>query len=99
MEDLDKLQTQIEHIDALIFALIPFFSEKKHYLLLNIHRTIEPLKHIKEMMKTMEMVQSIQSILNTSETGAPDFSKLNTFLSPEQMQMFEMFQSMQDINL
>lgn len=99
MEDLDKLQTQIEHIDALIFALLPFFSKNKHYLLLNIHRTIEPLKHIKEMMKTMEMVQSIQSVLNASETGAPDFSKLNAFLSPEQMQMFEMFQTMQDINL
>ena len=99
MENIDKLQTHIENIDALIFALIPFFSENKHALLLNIHRTIEPLKHLKEMMKTMEMLQSIQSVLNANEDGSPDFSKLNAFLSPEQMQMFEMFQTMQDINL
>ena len=99
MEDIDKLQEQIEHIDALVFALLPFFSGNKHYLLLNVHRTLEPLKHLKEMMQTMEMIRSIQEVMGNSENGTMDLSSLQAFLSPEQIQMFEMFQTMQDINM
>lgn len=99
MEDIDKLQEQIEHIDALIYALLPFLSGNKHYLLLNIHRTLEPLKHLKEMMRTMEMVRNIQSVMENSETGTFDLSALSAFLSPEQIQMFEMFHSMQELNM
>lgn len=99
MEDIDKLQEHIEHIDSLVYALLPFFTGNKHYLLLHVHHTLEPFKHLKEMMHTFDMIRNIQNIMGTSETGQVDFSKLSAFLSPEQMQMFEMFQAMQEINL
>ena len=50
-------------------------------------------------MKTMEMVKAMQSMMSNTEGGVPDLSMLSGFLNPEQMQMFEMFQSMQDVNL
>lgn len=99
MEDIDKLQKQIEHIDALVYALLPFLSGNKHYLLLNIHRTLEPLKHLKEMMRTMEMVRNIQDVMVNNESGDMNLSALSSFLSPEQVQMFEMFQTMQEMNI
>ena len=99
MEDIDKLQEEIEHIDALIYALLPFMTEKKHYLLLHLHRTLEPFKHLKEMMRTLDMIRNIQSVMENNENGTPDFSKLANYLSPEQIQMFEMFQTMQEINI
>jgi len=99
MEDIDKLQTHIEHIDALIFPLLPFFAGNKQYLLLHMHRTLEPLKHIKEIMHTFDMVRNIQKAMETTEAGGIDLSKLSSFLSPEQLQMFEIFQTMQEINL
>ena len=99
MEDIDKLQEEIEHIDALIYALLPFMTGNKHHILLRLHHTLEPFKHLKEMMQTLDMVRNIQSVMENNENGAPDFSKLANYLSPEQVQMFEMFQTMQEINL
>ncbi len=99
MGDIDKLQEQIEHIDALIYALLPFLSGNKHNVLLNIHRTLEPLKQLKDMMRTVEMIRSMQSLMENSENGTPDITKLSDFLSPEQIQMFEMFQTMQEMNM
>ncbi len=99
MSDIDNLQEQIEHIDALIYALLPFLSGSKHNLLLNIHRTLEPLKQLKEMMRTMELIRSMQEMMEDDENGGPDLSKLSHFLSPEQIQMFEMFQTIQEMNV
>ena len=62
MEDIDKIQEQIEHIDALIYALLPFVQGQKHYILLHIRRTIEPLKHLNEMMQMFEMLQAMQEL-------------------------------------
>ena len=50
-------------------------------------------------MQTMEMIRSIQEVMGNSENGTMDLSSLQAFLSPEQIQMFEMFQTMQDINM
>lgn len=99
MEDIDKLQLQFENIDQLLEALIPFVSSEKQNMLRSFHRMLEPMKHIKDIMRTMEMVKTMQAMMNADETGTPDLSMLSGFLNPEQMQMFEMFQSMQDVNL
>lgn len=99
MEDIDKLQVQFENVDRLLEALIPFVSSEKQNMLRSLHRMLEPMKHIKDIMKTMEMVKAMQSMISSSEDGSPDLSMLSGFLNPEQMQMFEMFQSMQDVNL
>ena len=99
MEDIDKLQVQFENIDRLLEALVPFVSSEKQNMLRSFHRMLEPMKHIKDIMKTMEMVRAMQSMMSSSEDGSPDLSMLSGFLNPEQMQMFEMFQSMQDVNL
>ena len=99
MEDIDKLQLQFENIDRLLEALIPFVSSEKRNMLHSFHRILEPMKHIKDMMKTMEMVNVMQSMMSNNDDGTPDLSVLSGFLNPEQMQMFEMFQSMQDVNL
>ncbi len=99
MEGIDKLQVQFENIDRLLEALVPFVSSEKQNMLRSFHRMLEPMKHIKDIMKTMEMVRTMQSMMSSSEDGSPDLSMLSGFLNPEQMQMFEMFQSMQDVNL
>ena len=99
MEDIDKLQVQFENIDRLLEALVPFVSSEKQNMLRSFHRMLEPMKHIKDIMKTMEMVRAMQSMMSSSEDGSPDLSMLSGFLNPEQMQMFEMFQSIQDVNL
>lgn len=99
MEDIDKLQVQFENIDRLLEALVPFVSSEKQNMLRSFHRMLEPMKHIKDIIKTMEMVRAMQSMMSSSEDGSPDLSMLSGFLNPEQMQMFEMFQSMQDVNL
>ena len=99
MEDIDKLQVQFENIDRLLEALVPFVSSEKQNMLRSFHRMLEPMKHIKDIMKTMEMVRTMQSMMSSSEDGSPDLSMLSGFLNPEQMQMFEMFQSIQDVNL
>ena len=99
MEDIDKLQDQFENIDKLLEALLPFVSSHYKSKLHSIHQMLEPLKHIKDMMKTMEMVRNLQSIMNSSPDGTPDLSMLAGLLSPEQMQMFEMFQTIQDTSL
>lgn len=99
MEDIDKLQVQFENIDRLLEALVPFVSSEKQNMLRSFHRMLEPMKHIKDIMKTMEMINAMQSMMSSSEDGSPDLSMLSGFLNPEQMQMFEMFQSMQDVNL
>ena len=99
MEDVDKLQNQFENIDRLLEALLPFVSSGYRNKLRSIHQMLEPMKHIKDIMRTMEMVKAMQSMMSNSEDGSPDLSMLSGFLNPEQMQMFEMFQSMQDVNL
>lgn len=99
MEDVDKLQTQFENIDRLLEALLPFVSSERQNMLHSLHQMLEPMKHIKDIMKTMEMIQTMQSMMSNSPDGTPDMSMLAGFLNPEQMQMFEMFQSMQDMNL
>ena len=99
MEDIDKLQDQFENIDKLLEALLPFVSSHHKGKLHSIRQMLEPLKHIKDMMKMMEMVRNLQSIMNASPDGTPDLSMLAGLLNPEQMQMFEMFQSMQDMNV
>lgn len=99
MEDIDKLQLQFENIDKLLEALIPFVSSEKQNMLHSFHRMLEPMMHIKDIMKTMEMVKAVQSMMSNAESGSPDFSMLSGLLNPEQMQMFEMFQSMQDVNI
>lgn len=99
MEDIDKLQLQFENIDRLLEALIPFVSSEKQNMLHSFHRMLEPMKHIKDIMKTMEMVKAVQSMMANTESGSFDFSMLSGLLNPEQMQMFEMFQSMQDVNI
>ena len=99
MEDIDKLQLQFENIDRLLEALIPFVSSEKQNMLHSFHRMLEPMKHIKDIMKTMEMVKAVQSMMANTESGSLDFSMLSGLLNPEQMQMFEMFQSMQDVNI
>lgn len=99
MEDIDKLQLQFENIGRLLEALIPFVSSEKQHMLHSFYRMLEPMKHIKDIMKTMEMVKAMQSMMSDTDGNAPDFSMLSGFLNPEQMQMFEMFQSMQDVNL
>ncbi len=99
MEDVDKLQNQFENIDRLLEALLPFVSSGYRNKLRSIHQMLEPMKHIKDIMRTMEMVKAMQSMMSNSEDGSPDLSMLSGFLNPEQMQMFEMFQSMQDMNL
>ncbi len=98
MEDIDRLQTQFENIDRLMEALVPFVSSDKQNMLRSFHRMLEPMKHIKDIAKTMEMVKGIQSVMSADEDGTPDLSTLSGLLNPEQMQMFEMFRSMQDIN-
>ncbi len=99
MEDIDKLQITFENLDRLIDALIPFVSSEMQKKLRSVHRTLEPMKHLKDMFRTMEMMKAMQAAMNTNSDGSPDLSALSGFLSPEQMQMFEMFQTMQDINL
>lgn len=99
MEDIDKMQSTFENIDKLIEALIPFVSSDRQNMLHSFHQMLEPMKHIKDIMKTMEMVKAMQSMMSNNEGGSPDLSMLSGFLNPEQMQMFEMFQSMQDVNL
>ena len=99
MEDVDKLQTQFENIDRLLEALLPFVSSRYQSKLRSIHQMLEPMKHIREIMRTMEMVKAMQSMMANNEDGNPDLSMLSGFLNPEQMQMFEMFQSMQDMNI
>lgn len=98
MEDVDHLQGQFENIDKLLEALLPFVSSGMQSRLHSLHQMLEPMKHIKDMMKMMDMVRTMQSMMNASPDGTPDFSMLSGFLNPEQMQMFEMFQSMQDMN-
>lgn len=98
MEDIDKLQLQFENIDRLLEALLPFVSSDKQNMLHSLHQMLEPFKHIKDIMKTMEMIKTMQAMMSNSEGGSPDLSMLSGFLNPEQMQMFEMFQSMQDMN-
>lgn len=97
MENIDKLQTQFENLDKLIDALLPFVPFQRQGTLRSLHYTLEPMKHIKDIFNTMEMVRSLQEVMGNDQT--PDLSKLSGFLSPEQLQMFEMFQTMQDINL
>ncbi|MBQ8816015.1 MAG: hypothetical protein IJZ84_01890 [Lachnospiraceae bacterium] len=99
MEDIDKLQKTFENLDRLIDALIPFVSSEMQNKLRHVHHTLEPLKHLKDMFKTMEMMRAMQAAMNANADGTPDLSMLSGFLNPEQMQMFEMFQTMQDINL
>lgn len=99
MEDIDKLQNQFENIDKLLEALLPFVSYQHQNKLHSIHQMLEPMKHIKEMFKMMEMFRTMQSMINASPDGTPDLSMLAGLLNPEQMQMFEMFQSMQDMSL
>ena len=99
MEDIDKMQSTFENLDRLALALIPFVSSDKQNMLRSIHQMLEPLKHLKEIMKTLEMVKAMQAMMSNSEDGSPDLSMLSGFLNPEQMQMFEMFRSMQDVNL
>jgi hypothetical protein len=99
MEDIDKLQTQFENIDRLLDALLPFVSSHHKTKLHSIHQMLEPLKHLKEMMKMMETIRMLQSMMNANPDGSPDLSMLSGFLNPEQMQMFEMFQTMQDMNM
>lgn len=99
MEDIDKLQTQFENIDRLLEALLPFVSSHQQNKLHSIHQMLEPMKHIKDILKTMEMVRTMQTMMNASPDGTPDLSMLAGFLNPEQMQMFEMFQTMQDVSL
>lgn len=97
MENIDKLQTQFENLDKLIDALLPFVPLQRQGTLRSLHYALEPMKHLKDLFKTMEMVHSLQEIMGNDPN--PDLSKLSGFLSPEQLQMFEMFQTMQDINL
>lgn len=100
MEDIDKLQIMIENIDRLIHALIPFVSSEMQQKLLHFTQSLEPLKHLKELFHVMETMQKLQSVMNMTEHNAsPDLSILSELLNPEQMQMFEMFQSMQDLSL
>lgn len=100
MEDIDKLQITIENIDRLIHALIPFVSSGMQQKLLHLTKSLEPMKHLKDLFRAMEMMQRIQSVMNVSDNnGTPDISILSEFLNPEQMQMFEMFQNMQDLNI
>ena len=99
MEDIDHLQVQYENIDRLLDALLPFVSSGMQNRLRSLHQMLEPMKHMKDIMKTMEMVRAMQSMMSNSEGGTPDLSMLSGFLNPEQMQMFEMFQSMQDMNV
>lgn len=99
MEDIDKLQMNFEHIDSLIDALIPFVSSKMQQRLRYMHKTIEPMRHLKDLFKTMEMVRAMQEAMQSDGENGPDFSKLSGILSPEQLQMFEMFQSMQDFHM
>lgn len=97
MEDLDRLQGQFENIDRLLDALLPFVSPPMRSKLNTLHQMLEPLKHMKDMMQTMEMLRAMQSVMTETADGTPDLSKLSAFLTPEQMQMFEMFQTMQDV--
>lgn len=97
MEDLDRLQGQFENIDRLLDALLPFVSPPMQSKLFALHQMLEPLKHMKDMMQTMEMLRTMQAVMSETSDGTPDFSKLSSFLTPDQMQMFEMFQTMQDI--
>ena len=99
MEDIDKLQTQFENIDKLLDALMPFVSSHYKPKLYSIHQMLEPFKHLKDMMNMMETIRMLQSMMNANPDGPPDLSMLSEFLNPEQMQMFEMFQSTQDMNL
>ena len=100
MEDIDKLQSTFENLDRLLNALIPFVSSEMQHKLRNLNHSLEPLKHLKEIFKTMEMMQALQAAMNSSANdGTPDLSILSGFLNPEQMQMFEMFQTIQDMNL
>ncbi len=99
MEDMDNLQNQLENIDKLLEALLPFVSSGMQNKLRSMHQMLEPIKHLKEMMKTMEMIRAMQDMMSASEDGNPDLSMLSGFLTPEQQQMFEMFQSMQDLNV
>lgn len=99
MEDIDKLQTQFENIDKLLDALLPFVPSQYKQKLYFIQQMLEPLKHIKDMMKMMDTIRVMQSMMNANPDGIPDISMLSGFLNPEQMQMFEMFQSMQDMNM
>ena len=99
MEDIDKLQTQFENIDKLLDALLPFVPYQYKPKLYSIHQMLEPLKHLKDMIKMMDTIRMLQSMMNASPDGPPDISMLSSLLNPEQMQMFEMFQTMQDMNM
>lgn len=99
MEDIDKLQSTFENIDRLIEALVPFASSDRRGMLLSFHKMLEPMKHLKDIFQTMEMVKAMQAAMSDNPDGSPDLNALSKFLSPEQAQMLEMFQSMQDINL
>ncbi len=99
MEDIDKMQMTFENLDKLALALIPFVPSDKKNMLRSIHNMLEPMKHLKEMMHTMEMIKTMQQMMTNNEDGTPDLSMLSGLLNPEQMQMFEAFQAMQDINL
>lgn len=99
MEDVDKLQTTFENLDKLFEALVPFVASNKQYTLRSVQRMLAPMKHLKEYMKTMEMIKAMQSVMSASDSSSPDFSALSGFLTPEQLQMFEMLQAMQDSNL
>lgn len=98
MEDVDKLQATFENLDRLFEALVPFVTSDKQFTLRSFQRMLEPMKHLKEYMKTMEMVKAMQSVMANTTNGTPDLSALSGFLTPEQLQMFELFQSMQDFN-
>ena len=99
MEDIDKLQTTFENLDKLIDALMPFVSSQMQGKLHSIHHSLEPMKHLRDIFQTMEMIKTLQAAMENGNENGPDLSKLTGFLNPEQMQMFEMFQTMQDINL
>ena len=99
MEDIDKLQTQFENIDRLLDALLPFVSSQYKMKLHSIQQMLEPLKHLRDMMKMMDTIQMLQSMMNASPDSPPDVSILSGFLNPEQLQMFEMLQTMQDMNI
>ncbi len=101
MDNIDKLQSNIENMSHLLTALIPFVSSPMQTKLRAVSKSLEPIRHLKEMIQMMEMVQTLQAAMQSTPDGTPDFSALSGFLNSEQMQMLEMFQmmqSMQDIS-
>lgn len=99
MEDIDRLQSTFENIDRLLEALLPFVASDKKDMLLSFRKMLEPLKHVKDIFKTMEMIKTMQAAMSVTPDGSPDPNALSGLLSPEQAQMLELFQSMQDMNL